>query len=319
MGNKYWSTAKMNGVINSSTVDATYRVWVNDLHAALLEVGLVVDTVSAASHMNLATAACPLHDVRTNFIVYELNDALSATLPIYIKIAYGGLKTAAASPTVAAFPNCWVQIGTTVTAGGVIGGIATDQFSAATAGTSTGSILSLSGPNILSKEQGFLFFAASSNSVSGRHPIGCISFALERLPDTIGNLTADGYTVVTPTPMEIIVGTAQATTAQVRTMTATFDTGWQVNPCVCNGGASSATDNGAVQFHKFYHGTDSMMPFRGLFGYFATALPTGGVLSLPVAGGGSMRYRALGGGSVNEYYFRADIGEPGFGVACLWG
>lgn len=317
MATKYWSTIKMNGTVYTATVDATYRVWVNDLHAALLEVGLVVDSVSAASHMNLTTATCPLHDVRTNFIVYELNDALSATLPIYIKIAYGGLRTGN-TQTAAAFPNCWVQIGTTVNAAGVLGGLVTNEFSPAFSTNSNSGLAQYNGPNILSKSQGFLFFAASSNLVATRHPIGCISFAVERVPDSSGNLTADGYTVVTPPAFEIVAGTPAAGNALARTITATVDTGWQPNACVCNGGAAAVSVNGTIQFQNFYHAVNDLRPFRGMMAYHGSALVQGVLLNLPAAGGGSRTYRALGGAAINEYYFRPDSLDATFGVACLW-
>jgi hypothetical protein len=71
-----------------NTTDASFRAWSLGIHGAILGCGWI--TSSDLNQINLATAAHPTASSHfVGFNVYQMNDTLQSTAPVYMKVEYG--------------------------------------------------------------------------------------------------------------------------------------------------------------------------------------------------------------------------------------
>lgn len=308
MGSRTWTSVKAN-YSSFATPDNTAMVaWAQDVHNTLLSIGLVLEPTSWAVQWDFSQQGVPASNVYTLFKIYELNDSLSGTLPIFIKIWFGGHKQQiGAYANYAHQPQCSIQIGTTVTAGGVLGGILSEPFSVfsitGVGAGSGGTFNTTPTQNYFHKSDIglFLFLGGSPGfNAGGSYANPAMMFYLERLPDANGQPTASGYTIVRPTEITVFDhGTAQGPTSRApiaRSYSDAFDLGaWYNIPASPIGGAITATIEGGIVFHPFYHICPELRAMRGIFGYYADTLAALSNAPLTVAGGAEIQVKALGG------------------------
>jgi hypothetical protein len=99
IGTSYVATAQI-------VVAADLNQWARKMHESILMVGLTDSSASAAISDFSTLPAPPAANSASGFKVYEFNDALQASLPIYLKIEWGTGVTAAT-------PGIWLSVGTT--------------------------------------------------------------------------------------------------------------------------------------------------------------------------------------------------------------
>lgn len=324
MAVKEWQSLKRNSSTNQSTIDnPAFLAWAQDVDAALIEVGLVRETVSAASQADLTTATCPAAGATTVFKIYELNDELSSVSPIYIKIAFGGVSASTVSPTVAAVAQCFVRIGTTVDAAGNIGGLDSGVFVNLSSHTSNPGIsftTTTTSQNYLSKSSGLLVAIIGGSIVANAVGRPVMSFVVERVPDGSGSFTGDGYTVVRCTQSIAVQNGITPTAALATTLTTTNRAVlWYSNPAAIIGGSLAASADGALQFQRFYHVAPKILPMRSLMAYYLDTLPLKQTAVMMVDGGSPRRYLALSGTpTVNACGFLVDTTDTSYNTAILW-
>lgn len=324
MAVKDWFSLKRNSSTTQATIDnPAFLAWAQDVDAALLEIGLVRETVSAAVQADLTVATCPAANATTVFKIYELNDAFSATLPIYIKVAYGGVSASTVAPTIAAVAQCFVQIGTTVDAAGNIGGLDSGMFVNLSNHISNPGIsftATTTSQNYLSKSDGSLVVIIGGSIVNNAIGRPVMSFVLERVPDKNGSITADGYTVLRCTQSIAVSNGVTPTAALTRTLTTTNNPGtWYSNTSAIIGSSLAASADGAVQFQRFYHVTPEILPMRSLMAYFSDSIVPKSTIVVS-ASGAVRRYLGMSGTpAVNNYGFLVDATDTSYNAAILWG
>lgn len=154
----------------------TFKQWAEALHNALLAIGMVqtADTgqINFASIVTLPTA-----DTNAGYGIYELNDSLSGTHPIYLKVNYSVGQSSTAEPG--------FQFGTGTNGAGTLTGVFGSQRSVYNAGT-TGSSTT---DSIFCKVDGYLliwmFKDMTVNEAQGQ------ILVLERARNLDGSLRGD--------------------------------------------------------------------------------------------------------------------------------
>lgn len=325
MAVKDWFSLKRNSSTNQATIDnPAFLAWAQDVDAALIEVGLVRETVSAAAQADLTTATCPAANATTVFKIYELNDELSATLPIYIKVAYGGVSASTVAPTIATVAQCFVQIGTTVDAAGNIGGLDSGLFVNLTSHISNPGIsfaATTKSQNYLSKSSGSLVAIIGGSIVNNAVGRPVMSFIIERVPDENASITSNGYTVIRCTTSIAVNNGVAPTATLARTLTTTNNPGtWYSNSAAIIGSSLAASADGALQFQRLYHVMPRIMPMRSIVAYYSGAIVDKATAVATTDAGGPRRYLAMGGSpTVNVCGFIVDATDTAYNAAILWG
>lgn len=159
--------------------DAGFRAWSKAQHDTLIAMGLSLEY----SGINFDTVTMPtVVNTIAGYMVYELNDTLSATKPIYIKVLWGrGSSTSLLNVNF----RIGIEVGTTHNGSGTLGGTLSSQYMNVM-GSTTGDneILGYTGPN---------GFVVMSNLMAASP--SQFLFSVERLAIN-GVPTTDGATVV---------------------------------------------------------------------------------------------------------------------------
>lgn len=79
------------------TLDADYRTFCQGAHNALVSIGTLVQTADTGQ-LNLSTVTRPSIGTYAGYEIFRFNDALQATVPIFVKVEYGSSATAVTIP-----------------------------------------------------------------------------------------------------------------------------------------------------------------------------------------------------------------------------
>lgn len=320
MGSRTWTSTKANFSNFYTPSPAAMWEWMLDTHNTLLSIGLVVETTSLAAQWDLLIpSSVPAAKVYTLFRIYEINDSLSGALPIYVKLWFGGHQQQGGTyESHAHQPQCKVQIGTAVAPDGTLSGLVSEAFSVmdGTGASQGGSFSTVSTQNYFHKSDiGLFLYLGGSPGFAGVTTLlsPALMFYLERLPDAAGNPTPAGYTIVKPATVTSVNAAGDANggpsrSPTARTFTPAFDLGaWHTTVCAPLGGSVTATVEGGINFHPFYHICPELRPMRGIFAYYTGVMTTLSNASLVAPGGAEIQVKALGGSST---------GYSGYGMAC---
>lgn len=123
------TTATTTTAINHTTT-AGFRVWVAEIIAQLLAVGLTQTTDTG--QINTATVARPGVNTSGGYAIFRFNDTSQSASPIFMRIEFG---TGGSANN----PQMWITVGTSTNGAGTITGTALDRVAmcADTAPTST--------------------------------------------------------------------------------------------------------------------------------------------------------------------------------------
>jgi hypothetical protein len=94
------------------TTDAGFRAWVSSIITQLAAVGLT--QTSDTGQINTSTVTRPgSGNTSAGYTIWQFNDSLQGTSPIYFKLEFG-------SGSAAANPQMWVTVGTGTNGAGTI-------------------------------------------------------------------------------------------------------------------------------------------------------------------------------------------------------
>lgn len=172
------STATLPSYIND---DVDFRTWAQGIHNLLIAAGLT--QTADTGQINLTTAARPGTNAYAGYEVFRFSDALQATAPIFIKVAYG----------IASFadrPAIRVSVGTATNGGGGLLGQLSSVTDCISAGGDAPGATRLSGA---SGDGSQIHLFCNEHSSSNSPNFG---FCVERTRDETGAQTAAGVQVV---------------------------------------------------------------------------------------------------------------------------
>lgn len=163
------------------STDADFRSWAQGVHDKIVGVGLV--QTADTGQINFSTVTKPgAANTAAGYAIYRFDDALQATLPVFIKMEYG---TGGAVDR----PGTWITVGSSTNGSGTLsGGSARKQISPSqskTAGTTLDTYCSGTSSRL--------------SLVTNYDPAGTTAFAMghfvERLRTPAGVETADGVLI----------------------------------------------------------------------------------------------------------------------------
>ena len=108
------NTLLVNTAVDHSS-DAGFRVWGSEFHASLVSIGLTL--TSDTGQINWTTVTRPALSTSGGYEVWQFNDTLQSTTPIFIKLEYG------TGPTLATYPAIWITIGQGTNGAGTLTGV----------------------------------------------------------------------------------------------------------------------------------------------------------------------------------------------------
>ena len=102
------------------TSDAGFRAWGAEFHASLVSIGLTL--TSDTGQINWTTVTRPAITVSAGYEIWQFNDTLQSTTPIYIKVEYGTGGTAT-------YPAIWITVGQGSNGTGTLTGLVSSRCS----------------------------------------------------------------------------------------------------------------------------------------------------------------------------------------------
>lgn len=316
MAVKLWSAVLNTGT--GTTTDLTrYKAVLTELHNAMVEVGFTWRSATSGQVADIsAIASAPAAGDTVNWRIYELNDALSAALPIYIKLHF------AVGPNYGGYLVVHVQIGTTINdATGVLGGLVTDlraplTFNWANTGGKTAPYWSA-----FSRGEGYCGLLFNMGGVQGATNTGrpSLTLIIERTSDDDGNWTADGYTTVQQNGGSTLVGGVHPTIHRTIIGTPTaiaFDTGWSSRMARVVGGYGGIAHDGAIQFQRVYCLSPKIKPLQTLLMHHIQQVFPLTSFVTRVQGGDPTRFLSVGDASGSHTYFGA-APDTTYAAMCL--
>jgi len=108
------TTATTNTVMDQTT-DAAFRVWVAEVIAQLIAVGLT--QTADTGQINTSTVTRASVNTSAGYAIFRFNDTAQSTAPIFIRIDFGS------GPSVNTNPLMQLTVGSTTNGAGTIGGI----------------------------------------------------------------------------------------------------------------------------------------------------------------------------------------------------
>lgn len=318
MGVKQWAAVLNTGTSTSTDLTRYKAVW-TELHDAMVEVGFTWRSATAGQVADI-TAITPVPAVGGTeyWRIYELNDSLSATLPIYIKLHLS------VGPNYGGYPVVHVQIGTTINdSTGVLGGLVTDLRAPLTFGWASVAGKTAAYWSLFSKGEGYcgLVFNVAGVQGAAHYARPSLSLIIERTSDDDGNWTADGYTTIQqnggatvagvyPTIHRTIIGTASSVL---------FDTGWSSRMARVVGGYAGIAHDGAIQFQRIYSLVPQIKPLNTVLMYQYQQIADLTSFVTRVIGEAPVRFLAIGSGSSAVNFGAApDTTYPGMCMAMRW-
>lgn len=198
MTTKVWIPTAPVGYTSTST-NAQQAAWIEDFRQSLIDVGLVQTADSGQfTTGTYSTVAAGTNNAASSFdvdayLIYRFNDTLQATAPIFIKIEICKGVGAAA---VGYLPVLRVTVGTGSDGVGNITG-PTAQIRNNN-GSTSGAYFLVSAQSWASYSTTKGFFGVvfnPTNFVNSGTQYGCLSFFVERIPDSNGAPTNQGFTL----------------------------------------------------------------------------------------------------------------------------
>lgn len=202
--------------VRSDTVEGI-KAWIQLTHDAFISVGCIQTEDTGQLDIESITDIT-LVSSTLGYRIYELNDSLSSTYPIYIKVTFAPRRSSNTS-TLPATPNCSVQFGKgTNGSGGLVGAVSIgDAYSSFTSNSGAISYYD-SSHSLAYKEDGYLVALVGQTCFSG--PLNSygspLFFLLKRLN------TEGDFTVIYPTNT---IGTRSATRSDLLSVTYQYITG----------------------------------------------------------------------------------------------
>lgn len=279
MTTQFWSS-----VMDQNT-DVTFRVWGLEMNTKLAAAGLV--QTADTGQINWVTATRAAINTDAGYEIWQFNDAMQATAPIFLKIHYG-------SGSATNVPRLRIIVGTTTNGAGTLGGAVT------TVRTFTASNLTTTGliayPSYLCVTSGFfgLIWKAGGSVAgggSGEYAMAgliiCRSCDVDGVPDARGCFIlyhSNSGNSSTDCALQSIRFTA---TAVVYAQQATDQ------PIFVPGNVTSSLVGTDFQAYLGWMINPQVLPVFGICGVFNTELGLGLTLSVTLIGSAAHTYIQL--------------------------
>jgi hypothetical protein len=258
----------------SFTTDAEFREWAQAVHDGLIAAGLVQTADTGQINFATVTKAGGTASVQGSAI-YRFDDALQATLPIFIKVGYGSSSTHDR-------PGLWIEVGTTTNGAGVIGGQKTANNGAWAGATGAASICRFSGDG---SRLSMLLYAAATDSSQG------VLVNIERDHDADGEDTALGFSML------VLSGSNdQITYVPAAGAVVTFNANILPSAAPWGDGTPSPSVNGAdvITYNVYGPARYSRYPLKNLLVYAGNDITQDAAVSVEAYSGEPHTYRAAG-------------------------
>jgi len=174
-----------SSIIDQIDTDAKFRAWVLACITALTDVGLV-QTADTGQIDPATVSAPPSSGSKQGYAIFRFNDALQATLPIFIRLDFGTVFKSGTDTR----PTLWVTVGTSTNGSGTLGGQTAPEFrSGHNAATANGEVVGL---RAAATEDGAGVILYHGPNAASANKTFCVM--VERWRDKDGTQNADGYT-----------------------------------------------------------------------------------------------------------------------------
>lgn len=183
------TTATVNTVI-SHAATANFRIWVAEVIAQLLAVGLT--QTSDTGQINTATVNKPATSTMAGYAIFRFNDTAHATSPIFIKIEFG---TGSSTGT----PAMMITVGTGSNGAGTINGTVMDRVMLTNDVTPTSTATPYVSRFCYNATQGFLGMVWKIAG-TGSTNISLGGFFVFRSTDAAGAVTTEAVMLLTNAP-----------------------------------------------------------------------------------------------------------------------
>lgn len=325
MARRTWTGPIRTGAVMTGADWANY---IENFHNALIACGLTVtsDTGQLAT-LNPGTYVAPTTISTLGYRMYRLNDTLSATSPVFIKVTFRcssgripAFDVQAGGPTT----NGAGEILNKTTSLGTIQGSSTPDYSGTT-------IIAGDFPSYVSVGDGYVAFALGiSAKLYGVSPSYCFHpnnlamewFVISRPSDATGNLLPDRISVTSSFPDTALSGTSGYTTqnflsSQTSCVKYGYPSTFTRQCCAAVSPESIRTISGSAVVARCYgdfkDSTLSINPALG--GYHYTTLANGDTTSLALVGTTAYEFIAPGVGPVNMNPYVSSSSDSSRGAA----
>lgn len=171
------SYSNSDTLVNTITTNAQFRTWGSGVTAKLALMSLV--KVVEAAQIDWATVATPgVANTAAGYEMWRMDDALQATVPIFIKIEYG-------SGAAAANGAIWVSLGSSSNGAGVLNGVVMGRTRVSCTATAGAIQHHWSGAN-----NRFAFCCVGATAATS------MLISVERTVDTAGAVSSEGALVI---------------------------------------------------------------------------------------------------------------------------
>lgn len=249
------SYAALTTMPTSITTDALFRAWGSVYGIRFALMGLI--QTSDTGQINWTTVAFPAGaNASQGYEIWRFNDALQATVPIFLKIEYG-------SGAVAADGAIWVTLGSGSNGAGTLNGV----LSLRQRITCTASVTAVS--HYWSGDTN-RFTIAVSNAAASSMFIG-----VERTIDTSGNVTSEGALLIAKS------GTGAWGQVAWNQITGPYTATWETSLGAMGAGtAPFGTFGTQIAIYPVFHNKGIfLVPGLNVFVYESTLIATGSTIS----------------------------------------
>jgi hypothetical protein len=305
------TTSTTNATLSNSS-NANFQAWVNEVYTALVTTcGLTHSTDTGQMAVPCVTAVPGATNTKAGYYIFQFNDTLQSTAPIFIRIDFG-------SSAAATDPCMWLTVGTATNGAGTISGAGSASISgiAITTGSAAGAS-SYNSYYCYNATQGVLWLSFKTGAAAAN--LGYGGFAIYRTVNAAGASTGDGATIVTMGNAANAVGTPLHYFTLVNYNTSAVQVSLFVASGAGNGivpyNVTSTLETGTGQvFPIFQYKGSATVPGIGITNVLAigviSEIPAASTVSLNILGSLTMTYLSL----VSPFDASASTGALGYGA-----
>ena len=306
----------------SHAATANFQAWVNEIYTALVTTCGLTNTVDSGQMAVPCTSALPGTNTSAGYYMFNFNDTLQATAPVFIKMEFG-------TGTSAAAPSILVTVGTGTNGAGTVTGTVLFRVQATTNSTiSNPGVTSYNSRYCYNATQGFLGLVWKTGSTTSLGNIGMGAIFILRSNSVSGAPTADSVLLITNASSATTGSTGSGGNAQIinyniptayqgGSFPLTTQTSWC--PSLPYGTQQSVVGTTGQVFPVWnYQGTATQVGFSitNLLAICILAeIPTGTTASINIIGSSPLTYISTGNPLGTSL---GNAGSTTFGLLMLW-
>lgn len=233
------------------TSDVGFRAWGADVSAKLQAVGLI--KTGDTGQIDWGTASRPSGSSDAGYEIYQFNDALVGSDPLYMRVNYGSNATSR--------PRITIQIGTETDGAGALSGPGASSTRLVTSGSTAAQVDgSVALNNYMVHADGFFGFVWGADLLRSSGVDGALGFcAVARTVDENEDVTADGVLLLVNNGLTTANGTLSLT-AQYSYLAGTSTSSTSVRAALRPASGTGTQVGDDLQAFNFFHWTPRMQP-----------------------------------------------------------